>query len=140
MVEIQPIEMSEIAKTKQFVVVGIPAFNEEQTIARVILEAQKFSDKVIVCDDGSIDYTAKIAESLGADVVRHEKNGGVLGHAGEAEGDGTQGVGAPSRSAQLAPEGAGGGQEKKCGGGIGGREGGVGEHVRIEREEERRGG
>jgi glycosyltransferase involved in cell wall biosynthesis len=76
MVEIQPIEMSEIAKTKQFVVVGIPAFNEEQTIARVILEAQKFSDKVIVCDDGSIDYTAKIAESLGADVVRHEKNGG----------------------------------------------------------------
>jgi glycosyltransferase involved in cell wall biosynthesis len=76
MVEIQAIEMSEIAKTKQFVVVGIPAFNEEQTIARVILEAQKFSDKVIVCDDGSIDYTAKIAESLGADVVRHEKNGG----------------------------------------------------------------
>lgn len=76
MVEIQAIEMSEIAKTKQFIVVGIPAFNEEQTIARVILEAQKFSDKVIVCDDGSIDYTAKIAESLGADVVRHEKNGG----------------------------------------------------------------
>ena len=76
MVEIQAIEMSEIAKTKQFIVVGIPAFNEEQTIARVILEAQKFSDKVIVCDDGSIDYTAKIAESLGAEVVRHEKNGG----------------------------------------------------------------
>ncbi len=76
MVEIQAIEMNEVANTKQFVVVGIPAFNEEQTIARVILEAQKFSHKVIVCDDGSTDYTAKIAESLGADVVRHEKNGG----------------------------------------------------------------
>jgi glycosyltransferase involved in cell wall biosynthesis len=61
---------------KPFVVVGIPAFNEEHTIARIILEAQKSADKVIVCDDGSTDYTAKIAESLGADVVRHEKNGG----------------------------------------------------------------
>jgi glycosyltransferase involved in cell wall biosynthesis len=58
------------------VVVGIPAYNEEQTIARVILESQKYASKVVVCDDGSTDYTAKIAESLGADVVRHVKNGG----------------------------------------------------------------
>jgi glycosyltransferase involved in cell wall biosynthesis len=59
---------------KPFIVVGIPAFNEEQTIARVILEAQKFASKVVVCDDGSTDYTAKISEGLGADVIRHEKN------------------------------------------------------------------
>jgi glycosyltransferase involved in cell wall biosynthesis len=57
------------------VVVGVPAFNEEQTIGRVILEAQKFG-KVVVCDDGSTDNTAKIAECLGADVIRHETNGG----------------------------------------------------------------
>jgi glycosyltransferase involved in cell wall biosynthesis len=75
-VEIQPIEIDSVLKMKTFVVVGIPAFNEEHTIARVILEAQKFADKVVVCDDGSTDYTAKIADSLGADVVRHEKNGG----------------------------------------------------------------
>ncbi len=76
MVEMQAFEINSFAKMKPFIVVGIPAFNEEQTIARVILEAQKFAGKVVVCDDGSTDYTAKIAESLGADVVRHEKNGG----------------------------------------------------------------
>ena len=56
------------------VVVGIPAFNEEKTIARVILGAQKHSHIVVVCDDGSADLTAEIAEHLGAVVVRHEKN------------------------------------------------------------------
>ncbi len=76
MVEIQPFEIDSAVKMKPFVVIGIPAFNEEHTIARIVLEAQKFADKVVVCDDGSTDYTAKIAESLGADVVRHEKNGG----------------------------------------------------------------
>jgi glycosyltransferase involved in cell wall biosynthesis len=76
MVETEAIEIGAIAKAKPFVVVGIPAFNEEQTIARVVLEAQKFAGKVVVCDDGSTDYTAKIAEHLGADVVRHERNVG----------------------------------------------------------------
>jgi len=76
MVEIQAFEAETMAKMKPFIVVGIPAFNEEHSIARVVLDAQKFAGKVVVCDDGSTDYTAKIAESLGADVVRHEKNGG----------------------------------------------------------------
>jgi glycosyltransferase involved in cell wall biosynthesis len=55
-------------------VVGIPAFNEERTIARVILEAQKHADVVVVCDDGSSDLTCEIAERLAADVVCHEHN------------------------------------------------------------------
>lgn len=76
MVEIQAFEADTMVKMKPFIVVGIPAFNEEHSIARVVLESQKFADKVVVCDDGSTDYTAKIAESLGADVVRHKKNGG----------------------------------------------------------------
>jgi len=63
-----------VAEAKPFVVVGIPAFNEEKTIARVVVEAQKYVDKVIVCDDGSTDLTAEIAERLGADVIRHERN------------------------------------------------------------------
>ncbi len=50
---------------KSFTVVGIPAFNEEKTIARVVLEAQKYADTVVVCDDGSADLTGKIAEHLG---------------------------------------------------------------------------
>jgi len=76
MVELEAVEINELAKVKPFIVVGIPAFNEEHTIARVVLEAQKFASKVVVCDDGSTDYTAKIAESLGADVVLHDKNSG----------------------------------------------------------------
>lgn len=58
------------------VVVGIPAFNEEKTIACVVLGAQQHSDIVVVCDDGSSDMTAEIAEKLGAVVVRHERNRG----------------------------------------------------------------
>jgi glycosyltransferase involved in cell wall biosynthesis len=59
---------------KPFVIAGIPAFNEEKTIAKVVLEAQKYADKVLVCDDGSTDMTCEIAERLGAVVVRHERN------------------------------------------------------------------
>lgn len=58
------------------VVVGIPAFNEEKTIARVVLGAQKHAHVVVVCDDGSTDLTGEIAERLGAVVVRHERNSG----------------------------------------------------------------
>jgi glycosyltransferase involved in cell wall biosynthesis len=60
--------------SKSLVVAAIPAFNEERTIAKLVLEAQKFVDVVLVCDDGSTDSTAEIAERMGADVIRHEKN------------------------------------------------------------------
>ncbi|MCK4474762.1 glycosyltransferase family 2 protein, partial [Candidatus Bathyarchaeota archaeon] len=63
-----------VVEGKPFVVVGVPAFNEEKTIARVVLQAQKYADRVVVCDDGSTDLTADIAERLGADVVRHKRN------------------------------------------------------------------
>jgi glycosyltransferase involved in cell wall biosynthesis len=58
------------------VVAGIPAYNEEKTIARVVLGAQKHAHIVVVCDDGSTDLTGEIAERLGAVVVRHERNAG----------------------------------------------------------------
>ena len=63
-----------VAGAKPFVVVGIPAFNEEAMIARVVLESQKHANVVVVCDDGSCDLTGEIAERLGADVVKHERN------------------------------------------------------------------
>jgi glycosyltransferase involved in cell wall biosynthesis len=74
MVEIEAIEIDAIATAKPFIVVGIPAFNEERTVARVVLEAQKFAGKVIVCDDGSNDHTSKVVERLGADVIKHGSN------------------------------------------------------------------
>ncbi len=72
----QEITDQKVPLGKLSVVVGIPAYNEEKTIARVILEAQRYSDLVIVCDDGSMDTTAQIAEHLGAVVISHERNRG----------------------------------------------------------------
>jgi glycosyltransferase involved in cell wall biosynthesis len=66
----------DIELRESLVVVGIPAFNEEKTIARVVLGAQKHADIVVVCDDGSADLTGEIAERLGAVVIRHEQNSG----------------------------------------------------------------
>lgn len=63
-----------VAGAKPLIVVGVPAFNEEKTIARVVLEALKYADRVVVCDDGCTDLTAEIAGGLGAVVVRHERN------------------------------------------------------------------
>ena len=65
-----------LAEAKPFIVVGIPAYNEEHTIASVVLKAQAYADRVVVCDDGSSDMTAEIAERLGAEVIRHERNFG----------------------------------------------------------------
>lgn len=53
------------------VAVGIPAFNEEMTIAKVIARARRYSDSVVVVDDGSTDDTALIAKLLGAIVISH---------------------------------------------------------------------
>ncbi len=54
----------------------IPAFNVEKTIGGIVKECLLHVDKVLVCDDGSTDNTAKIAEENGAEVVKHERNYG----------------------------------------------------------------
>jgi len=58
------------------ITIGIPAYNEEKNIARIIIKLQKIADKIIVCNDGSTDSTSEIAESLGAIVINHPKNMG----------------------------------------------------------------
>jgi glycosyltransferase involved in cell wall biosynthesis len=58
------------------VAVGIPAFNEEMPIAKVILRARRYSDFVVVVDDGSTDDTRRIAEALGARVISHGRRMG----------------------------------------------------------------
>ena len=56
------------------VFVGIPAFNVEKNIAKVVIHAKEHCSQVVVCDDGSSDETARIAESLGCLVLRHGTN------------------------------------------------------------------
>jgi len=52
----------------------IPAFNVGNQIAEVIKKSQKYVDKVIVCDDGSVDDTYLNAKLSGAIVLKHDKN------------------------------------------------------------------
>lgn len=59
--------------------VAMPAYNEEAAIAKTVLGARQHADAVLVVDDGSKDETARIAEALGAIVVRHETNRGYGG-------------------------------------------------------------
>ena len=54
--------------------IGIPAYNEEKNIAGIIIKLKKFTNSIIVCDDGSTDLTKEIAENLGVTVISHSKN------------------------------------------------------------------
>lgn len=56
----------------------IPAFNRERLIAQAIesVRAQRLAvAEILVVDDGSTDGTARVAESLGARVLRQENQG-----------------------------------------------------------------
>lgn len=54
----------------------IPAYNEEKSIAKIILATEKYVDKVIVVDDGSKDSTGEIADRLGTITLHHKSNEG----------------------------------------------------------------
>ena len=56
------------------IVIGIPAYNEEENIAKILLKLQTVTSKIIVCNDGSSDMTGEIAEKIGAIVINHPKN------------------------------------------------------------------
>lgn len=54
----------------------IPAYNEESHIEDLIKSAKRHVDSVIVCDDGSTDNTAKVAQKAGATILSHDTNRG----------------------------------------------------------------
>lgn len=58
------------------VLVAIPAYNEESTVADIVTGAQPYADDVLVIDDGSDDATAARASEAGATVIEHETNRG----------------------------------------------------------------
>ncbi len=53
----------------------IPAYNEESYIQDVIKKSLLHVDKVVVCDDGSTDNTAKLAKDAGAIVISQKNQG-----------------------------------------------------------------
>jgi glycosyltransferase involved in cell wall biosynthesis len=58
------------------VVALIPAFNEEDSVARTVAAVKDWVDEVVVIDDGSSDKTTEAAEEAGARVIRLPTNGG----------------------------------------------------------------
>lgn len=54
--------MFAVLRSWQLIIAAIPAYNEEKTIAKVVVRAMRHVDKVVVVDDGSTDDTATIAE------------------------------------------------------------------------------
>lgn len=56
------------------IVIGIPAYNEEKNIAKLIVQLQKKEYSIVVCNDGSTDMTGEIAEKMGVIVVNHKRN------------------------------------------------------------------
>ena len=65
------------------VIITIPAYNEEKTIALVINSIKKvmlktkYDYKIFIVDDGSTDNTAKTAKKEGAIVYSHQTNHGL---------------------------------------------------------------
>lgn len=53
----------------------IPAYNEENSISDVVTKSLPHVDKVVVCDDGSTDNTAKVAREAGAIVITQRNQG-----------------------------------------------------------------
>ena len=64
--------------SERFAVI-IPALNAERTIARVVVDARKELEPVLVVDDGSRDATGEVARAVGATVLRHDVNRGKGG-------------------------------------------------------------
>ena len=58
------------------IVIGIPAYNEEENIAKIIVKIKQISSEIIVCNDGSTDLTSEIAGKLGVIVINHTENQG----------------------------------------------------------------
>ena len=59
-----------------YVIVAIPAFNEEIAIGSLVLRSRDYVDRVLVIDDGSTDRTSEISLMAGADVISHPENQG----------------------------------------------------------------
>jgi glycosyltransferase involved in cell wall biosynthesis len=61
---------------KAGLMVAIPAYNEEVAIGSIIARCKKYTDIVVVIDDGSSDHTVEVARLVGADVISHNANKG----------------------------------------------------------------
>lgn len=66
------------------VIITIPAYNEENTLPRVlneikkVMQKTKYSYKILVLNDGSTDKTIEVAKKQGALVISNPRNRGLI--------------------------------------------------------------
>ena len=70
---------NEINSKSDGILVCIPSYNAESTIAEAIDICKKFASEILVINDGSSDNTEEIARKAGADIITHKKNRGYGG-------------------------------------------------------------
>ena len=61
------------------VMVGMPLYNEEETVGSMVHLAKKYTEIVVCLDDGSSDNSGRIAKNCGAEVHSHRLNRGYGG-------------------------------------------------------------
>ena len=58
------------------ILLGIPVYNEEKYVTRVLDEVRKYASDVLVIDDGSTDSTPMLLAKHQVEVIRHAENRG----------------------------------------------------------------
>lgn len=58
------------------VLVGIPVYNEEKYVRKVLAEVRRYARDILVIDDGSSDMTPMLLAEQPVEVIRHAQNRG----------------------------------------------------------------
>jgi dolichol-phosphate mannosyltransferase len=58
------------------ILVGIPVYNEERFVERVLTEVRRYAGDILVIDDGSTDATPMLLARQPVEVIRHARNRG----------------------------------------------------------------
>jgi dolichol-phosphate mannosyltransferase len=65
-----------MAKRCNGILLGIPVYNEEAHVAKVISEIRDYASCILVVDDGSTDATPQLLANQRVEVIRHAENRG----------------------------------------------------------------
>jgi glycosyltransferase involved in cell wall biosynthesis len=63
-------------QTRPRILVGIPVYNEERYVSKVLDEVRRYARDILVIDDGSTDQTPRLLAQQPVEVVRHAENRG----------------------------------------------------------------
>lgn len=58
------------------VLLGIPVYNEQRYVTRVLAEVRRYAPDILVIDDGSTDETPRLLARQPVEVIRHAENRG----------------------------------------------------------------